>query len=89
MVRRRAQVAPKRLGGEILDAGCEIRVAGWETSDMSAFAAKGVGVLLWPAVVVHAILIILLLRARSRERMSGVGDMSARTDHVPFPGRRQ
>jgi hypothetical protein len=43
----------------------------------------GVGVLLWPAVVVHAILIILLLRARSRERMSGVGDMSTRTDHVP------
>ena len=50
---------------------------------------QGVGVLLWPAVVVHAILVILLLRARSRERMSGVGDMSARTDHVPFPGRRQ
>ena len=49
---------------------------------------QGVGVLLWPAVVVHAILVILLLRARSRERMSGVGDMSARTDHVPFPGRR-
>jgi hypothetical protein len=37
---------------------------------------QGVGVLLWPAVVVHAILIILLLRARSRERMSGVGDIS-------------
>ena len=33
---------------------------------------QGVGVLLWPAVVIHAILIILLLRARSRERMSGV-----------------
>ncbi len=33
-----------------------------------------VGVLLRPAVVVHAILIILFLRARSRERMSGVGD---------------
>jgi hypothetical protein len=28
---------------------------------------RGIGVLLWPAVVVHAILIILLLRARSRE----------------------
>ena len=28
---------------------------------------QGVGVLLWPAVVVHAFLIILLLRARSRE----------------------
>ena len=29
---------------------------------------QGAGVLLWPAVVVHAILIILLLRARSRTR---------------------
>jgi len=29
---------------------------------------QGVGVLLWPAVVIHAILIILLLHARSRER---------------------
>lgn len=28
---------------------------------------QGIGVLLWPAVVVHVILIILLLRARSRE----------------------
>lgn len=28
---------------------------------------QGSGVLLWPAVVVHVILIILLLRARSRE----------------------
>ena len=28
---------------------------------------QGGGVLLWPAVVVHAFLIILLLRARSRE----------------------
>jgi len=28
---------------------------------------QGVGVLLWPAVVVHAFLIILLLRVRSRE----------------------
>jgi hypothetical protein len=28
---------------------------------------QGVGVLLWPAVVLHAILIILLLRARSSE----------------------
>ena len=33
---------------------------------------QGVGVLLWPAVVLHVILIILLLGARSRERMSGV-----------------
>jgi hypothetical protein len=31
---------------------------------------QGVGVLLWPAVVVHAILIILLLRARSRTRQN-------------------
>jgi hypothetical protein len=52
-------------------------------------SGQGGGVLLWPAVVVHAILIILFLRARSRERMSGVGDTSARTDHVPFRGRRQ
>ena len=28
---------------------------------------QGVGVLLWPAVVVHVILIVLLLRGRSRE----------------------
>ena len=33
---------------------------------------EGVGVLLWPAVVIHVILVILLIRARSRERMSGV-----------------
>ena len=45
---------------------------------------QGVGVLLWPAVVVHAILIILLLGARSRERMSGVGDMGARTESCVF-----
>ena len=35
-------------------------------------SAQGGGVLLWPAVVVHAILIILLLRARSTERMRSV-----------------
>ena len=48
---------------------------------------QGAGVLLWPAVVVHVILVILLVGARSRERMSGVGGTSASTDHVPFPGR--
>lgn len=30
-------------------------------------SGQGVGVLLWPAVAVHALLIILLLRERSRE----------------------
>ena len=30
-------------------------------------SGQGVGVLLWPAVVLHAVLIILLLRARSGE----------------------
>jgi hypothetical protein len=39
-------------------------------------AALGLALLVYPAIVIHAILIILLLRARSRERMSGVGEIS-------------
>jgi hypothetical protein len=45
------------------------------------FRGQGAGVLLWPAVAVHAILIILLLRAL--RRMSRADSRGARTDHVP------
>ena len=38
---------------------------------------EAVGLLLWPAVAAHAILIILLLRARSGERTRSVGGMGA------------
>ncbi len=34
---------------------------------------EGVGLLLWPAAVVHAIIVILLVGARSRETTKGVG----------------
>ena len=36
-----------------------------------------VGVLLWPAVAAHVILVVLLLRARSKEGTSRVGGMGA------------
>jgi hypothetical protein len=53
---------PPRVGMLIYGAGAALYLA------FLSFAGVSNGVLLWPAVVAHAILIILLLRARSKAR---------------------